>query len=415
VQLQADHAAAGELLVGVVGAEVPVDPDPHPGADRLDHVVVPLAGLDELLAAVFGEQAAAALLVQLAPPAGPDVGLRAAHLAVGQWHAAELDAAVLRVRRQLHLQRQPEVLHRQLRHQEVVPLQPRGRLADNLAVLDRPERPVAVPVRQILAVEEVLGVLSRGQHRHLGRGLQVGDERAEFVLVHLLQDVVGHHREFRRLAAGNIGGGDGQKLAVGLHGQHAVGLALDDADDAAVVGGDDPRGGVLLRDDGTGVEDVFQQVVDAAAVGPGDLGADLAADAVERVAVLARLREDGAAQVHVAGRGHRGGEPFLPRGDQLLPFLGRLADGAPQVGDLLVERGVLEGPELADHLGGNVGRGNLLGRDGVHEFLGEAGAGRQGGDGVPLLGRGEVGIGGEEDGRRPRVVEGGQGADRCTA
>src|SRR5262249_44757781 len=154
-----------------------------------------------------------------------------------------------------------------------------------------------------------------------------------------------------RLAAGDIGNGDGKCLPLGDHRQHAIGLALDDADDTPLVGGDDPRRRVLLGDDGTRVEDVLQQVVDAAAVGPGDLGADLAADAVERVAVQARFREYGSAEVHVRGRLRHRGELPLPLGDERLALGRCLPYSAPQVGDLLVERGVLEAAELTDDLG----------------------------------------------------------------
>ena len=101
----------------------------------------------------------------------------------------------------------------------------------------------------------------------------------------LLQDVVRHHRQFRRLAAGDVG--DARWSASRAVSTVSTPLAslLTMPMMRAVVGGDDPRRGVFLRDDRARVEDVFEQVVEVAAIGAGDLGADLAADAVERVAV----------------------------------------------------------------------------------------------------------------------------------
>ena len=54
VHLQAEDAAARQLVVLIVGTQVTVDPDADAAADGLDNVVVPLVGLDELLAAVLG-------------------------------------------------------------------------------------------------------------------------------------------------------------------------------------------------------------------------------------------------------------------------------------------------------------------------------------------------------------------------
>ena len=50
------------------------------------------------------QQAATVFLVELAPPAGANVGLVALHLAIGQGLASELDAAIARVVDQLHFQ-----------------------------------------------------------------------------------------------------------------------------------------------------------------------------------------------------------------------------------------------------------------------------------------------------------------------
>ena len=67
--------------------------------------------------------------------------------------------------------------------QELVLLEARG-LADDLAVLDRPERRVAVPAGQVLAVEEVLATFSGVASIGTCAGLaQVGDQRADLVSV----------------------------------------------------------------------------------------------------------------------------------------------------------------------------------------------------------------------------------------
>src|SRR5262249_11731564 len=72
-------------------------------------------------------------------------------------------------------------------------------------------------------------------------------------------------------------------------------------------------------------------------------------------AVQARLGEHGPAEVHVRGRLRHRGELPLPLGDERLALGRCLPHRAPQVGDLLVEHGVLEAAKLADDLGGGVG------------------------------------------------------------
>src|SRR6185437_13479401 len=120
MDLQADHAAPRQLRVLVIADQIAVDPNLHVRTLRFHNVLVPFAGLDELLASFLHEQAAAALFVELAPPAGADVGLWAAHLAVRQRLTPKLHAAVGRVRRQLYLQRQFEIRDGQVRFQEGV-------------------------------------------------------------------------------------------------------------------------------------------------------------------------------------------------------------------------------------------------------------------------------------------------------
>jgi len=58
----------------------------------------------------------------------------------------------------------------------------------------------------------------------------------------------------------------------------------------------DDRRLVIVGNDGAGIEDVFQQIIEVAAIGAGDVGADLAADAIQQVndqdVVFIRKSED---------------------------------------------------------------------------------------------------------------------------
>ena len=103
------------------------------------------------------------------------------------------------------------------------------------------------------------------------------------------------------------------------------------------VGGDD-RGLILLGDHGAGVEDVRQQVVEVGAVGAGEVGADLAADAEEGVALLAGLGEDGPAerQVGPAGVGLR--QRRLVAGRSSLALSGGVSRTMPQTSAICSSR-----------------------------------------------------------------------------
>ena len=104
---------------------------------------------------------------------------------------------------ELDLERQPEVAGGQVAAEELVALQAGG-LADDLAVLDRPELRVALPAGEVAAVEEGRGVLGRGQHRHLAGAGEVGDERADLVVGERRPEVVGHHRLARSACRSSI-------------------------------------------------------------------------------------------------------------------------------------------------------------------------------------------------------------------
>src|SRR5262245_55920724 len=119
MQLQPEDAAALAVAVVDVHAQLAVDVGADLAALGDDLVVVPFAALDVGVAGLVPEDAAPVLVVELAPPAGADVGLRAAHVAAGQRLAAELDAAVLLVGHQLHLQREAEIAGEEVAAEEL--------------------------------------------------------------------------------------------------------------------------------------------------------------------------------------------------------------------------------------------------------------------------------------------------------
>jgi hypothetical protein len=84
------------------------------------------------------------LLVELAPPAGADIGLVALDLALGQRLAAKLDSAVAGVVYELHLASEVEVGGGHVAREKLVAFEAGG-AADDLAVLDGPETFLAVP------------------------------------------------------------------------------------------------------------------------------------------------------------------------------------------------------------------------------------------------------------------------------
>src|SRR5262249_36578925 len=148
MELKGEDPAAGAGVVVEGDARAAVDRRPDRGPDPDDLVGVPVAGLDVSFAPLRPEPGAPVLFVELGPPAGSDVGLVALHLAVREHGAPELDTAVAAVVDELHLERQPEVLSGEVAPKKLVPLQPR-RLADDLAVLDRPERGVPLPAGKV--------------------------------------------------------------------------------------------------------------------------------------------------------------------------------------------------------------------------------------------------------------------------
>src|SRR5262249_5608012 len=155
----------------------------------------------------------------------------------------------------LHLNREAEVVHHQVTSQERVVLEA-GALADDLALVDRPELGVTGPAGQVFAVEQVDGGFGGGGDWRLRWALQICDEGADFVRAHRLQLVVRHQRLVGRLDAGNIAARDGERFRGGGDDVGGGALALLDAGDEAAAFQFEDGDGVLLRDDGARIDDV---------------------------------------------------------------------------------------------------------------------------------------------------------------
>ena len=126
------------------------------------------------------------------------------------------------------------------------------------------------------------------------------------------------------------------RLGLGLEGQRAGGLGLDQSvEDAAVVHGDHDHS-EIGGDRGGGIDDVLEQVVEVVAAGAGQVGADLAPLAVEPVATgaeadrRARGPDSGRRAARVAGV-----QPLLERGDAIAAVGRRAAKLAPDLGEPL--------------------------------------------------------------------------------
>src|SRR5262249_43568481 len=409
VELQSENAVPGAGRIVDVHAQLAVEVRPDLAAYRDDLVTIPLVRLQVGLARLVPQQAPAVLLVQLAPPAGADVGLIAFHLAVRQGLTAELHAAVALAWCQLDLERQAEIAGDHLADQELVALQA-GTLADDLPLLDLPQLRIADPAGQVLAVEERLEIVRRRQDRHLPRARQVGDQRPHLLVLERLEQVVRHHRQIARLDRVDLAARDDDRLGRRYRCPRFLVLLLDDAGDDAPLFRLDDAGGILLRHDRRRINDVRQQIVEVGAIGTGQLGADLAAAVEQRVTLLARLGEDRPSQRQVVRR--RG-----PRLDELLQVrneaglvLRCLADGAPDGANLLVDVVVLQVAQLPDKVGGQVGGGHLLRPDRREQGLRVADARAERRDGVALFSSIQRSIKTENDLRRFRVVVGRQAA-----
>ncbi len=149
MQLQREFATA---LAGgsLVHTRLAVEPRANVAADRFDFVVVPVALLEKRLAGFIGQNSPAVLFVQLAPPAGADVGLVAAHFVETiQRFGAELHAAVALVVDQLEIERQAGNFSPSGRSAKTCCAESRA-AAHDFAVFDRPQfRLARQPVRSL--------------------------------------------------------------------------------------------------------------------------------------------------------------------------------------------------------------------------------------------------------------------------
>ena len=167
MELEGEDAGGFALGVGVVDAGLAVEPGSDAVADGFDFVFVPVALFEVLFAGLFPQQAAAVFFVELAPPAGADIGLVAAHFGEAfERFGAELDAAVAGVVDEFHFEGELEIFCGQVAQQEGVVLEAFG-AADDLAVFDGPELLITVPAGEVFAVEEVCRVFFGGLERHL--------------------------------------------------------------------------------------------------------------------------------------------------------------------------------------------------------------------------------------------------------
>ena len=378
----------------------------HLAPDRDDLVGVPVVLVDGRGEIVVDQDPAPVLLVQLAPPPRPGVGLWAFHLVPLERLRPELHAAVGRVGNELDLQHQAEIRELELALEEGVLLQSLLGLADDLAVPDRPHVLVAVPPGQVFAVEEVFRGLGRSRERHLAGAADVGDQVADVVFGERVEQPFRHHRELADAQRGDLRPRQRERLRVGRDRHRLLVLLLENADDgAAILGVQDPRL-VVDGNDRVWVDDVFQDIVEVGAVGPGNVGPHLAAGAEEGVALGAGFGEQEPAAGGVRGRTLVRRDDGLEGGDALELFAGGGADDSPHLFDALVDFRVLEVAKLADDVGRNILRGDAAGAA-LHrrqQRLGELGPRAERRQGLLLLRRGEGVVVFEDRLRRIRVV-----------
>src|SRR6266404_6179986 len=195
VHLQTDDAAARDFWIVQVHAKLSVYGRADFAADRQNLIDVPVVSFDAGFAGFVGQERATVFLIELAPPTGADVGLRALHFKIAEAFAAELDAAVFLVRDELHFQDEPKIVQRQLAFQELVVLEAGRGTADDFAVFDRPQGPITIPAGQVFAVEKYRGGFRAGGQRRLGRPAQIVDQVAHFLVGESLNEALRHHRK----------------------------------------------------------------------------------------------------------------------------------------------------------------------------------------------------------------------------
>ncbi len=242
--------------------------------------------------------------------------------------------------------------------------------------------------------------------------LQVLHEVDDTLRLEGVEEAFGHGAEFGDLALGDVGLWQGE-LDASHHGDFhgGGGFVFDDtAHDATVLHGEEVQL-VVFADDGVGIEDVFEEVVQVGAIGAGDVGADVLAFAEEFVALAAGGRVEKLALGEIAFGEGGGGE----EGAVFLGAFGEVGFGgvdiAPGGFDEGVDVRVVEGGELADEEGREGGGGDGFLSNGEEEGFRAFFGGGEGVDGIGEFVCGELGERGAEDARCFGVFEGGEGLD----
>ena len=152
------------------------------------------------------------------------------------------------------------------------------------------------------------------------------------------------------------------------------------------------------------------------AAAAGEIGAERVALAVEFVARGADGVVDDAALTGITGANERGGELRFERGDELLLIGAGFADFAPDLGEFLRERGIVETPDLPSEDRGEVGARDHNFFDGALHLIEEDASKRRArhedGEGGGTLVRREAFVAGDDAVGRGRIVERGESLNR---
>ena len=197
-----------------------------------------------------------------------------------------------------------------------------------------------------------------------------------------VEEVGGHEGLVKALAGGDVCGFDGDCGAAGEGELDLVGgFGADHAGLGGAVFELEGMEEVVVADDGVGVEDVFEEVVEVGAVGAGKAGADCCALAEELVAGAAGVVVDETAAGGVGFIEEVGGEFFAPGFD--LRFEVSRGFGAGPVGrDEFVELRVVEAFELGEEDGGDEVGGEFFFVNGLEKDEGKIGSTGEVVDGV---------------------------------
>ncbi len=160
--------------------------------------------------------------------------------------------------------------------------------------------------------------------------------------------------------------------------ERAIGLAFDQSIEHASVVHCHHNHAIIGTDRGAGIDDVFEQVIDVVAARAGQVGADLAAIAVE---LVARAADPVVGQTPVAAirAGKRPAiELLLEPPDALAAIGSRNAELAPDIRKPLFERSVARADDLTRVKHREIAAGNLAGGDLIEQGAGESRARDQG-------------------------------------